>query len=376
MPEIRDRTYEDWPYQKITYECSPIEDQFSTTNVLTKEKYINYLDKQSRPKPDDLMANMTPLPKQTTSNFQMGYTDWCYILGQRDYACPYRSSGYYGGKRTYRRFQAVPPQTGFSLDFPNWSLPLRLKIKDEKINLGATLAEYRQSVSMFGSAAKGIANAWRTFKGVKRLKRRSMCSITSAHLIHDYGVAPLLSDVYSTVEALRLRLERPIYRRFHIKQGSPWVNTASGELDIGAGTASDSSAKYYTRQKYGQYVTANIKFDPTEISMFTFGNPADILWEITPFSFVVDWMIPIGDTLIALDALKAVDEMDVVVSRKTRVDTKIYPRGLHSWGAEVGNNTSGFYNQQTHERLYFDHIPLPPVPKPSLSGSLVRSLHA
>ena len=52
-----------------------------------------------------------------------------------------------------------------------------------------------------------------------------------------------------------------------------------------------------------------------------FSNPLSVAWEIVPWSFVIDWMIPVGDYLNGLDALCGVSQLCVVRSYKYQVIT-------------------------------------------------------
>jgi hypothetical protein len=60
-------------------------------------------------------------------------------------------------------------------------------------------------------------------------------------------------------------------------------------------------ARYYVRN-------AGMK----QLAQIGITNPALLVWELIPYSFVVDWMIPVGDWLSSLDALVGVEDLRVV----------------------------------------------------------------
>jgi hypothetical protein len=104
---------------------------------------------------------------------------------------------------------------------------------------------------------------------------------------------------------------------------------------------------------------------------FTFGNPLEVAWEVTPFSFIVDWGFNVGDTLSSLDALKGVDNIRGTVTRKR-------------WATVVDRYTpstkpdlvqAGITKYESHQRAFWNTIPLPPLPswKPSFSWHRIRN---
>jgi hypothetical protein len=179
--------------------------------------------------------------------------------------------------------------------------------------------------------------------------------------MNSYGIQPLAADLFDSYEALRNRLDLPIIKRFHARS----QETVKGSGTYGAvewdqqGTVSDDA-------------TAWVRFNP-HASIFGIGNPAELAWEIIPFSFVVDWAIPIGSTLAALDALKGVTSVAGTVTRK--YDWKCRYVGLYSdtEGETVRSYRPGMWNGKMHKRDLITTIPMPRVPtwKPSTSYKAV-----
>lgn len=376
MATLTEIDYVNEPYKKYTNGCIPGSVAYGPSYdrqwVWHNE---SYLLPQSRPKPDNLIMNMTALPMQYTIHRVTGRSGWYRTGVQNDYTCsPYKKKEAY--QRVYWWPPSYPDTAHLSAEagWPDWSLPLRLKIKDDVINLGATLAEYRESVRMFGSAAIGIRDAVRSIRKLKFMKRRSLCSVTNAHLIYDYGVAPLMSDMFDTWEALRLRLERPIYKRYGFSQRL--TPTVTSKVEV-LNTECSVDVAQYTNGK--QRIAAYVELDREKAKMFTLGNPLEIAWELVPFSFAIDWFIPIGDTLIALDALKAVENIRVSVTqdKKREVKGRIHAYDKAAYGGTYRpQSVEGYSYQQMHERLVYDSVPLPPLPRPALSGSVNRLFNA
>jgi hypothetical protein len=117
-----------------------------------------------------------------------------------------------------------------------------------------------------------------------------------------------------------------------------------------------------------------VDLDP-ETSPFTYGNPAELAWEVIPFSFVVDWAIPIGDTLSALDALRGVTGIQGTESAKYTRVTKGWIRRPNYQGVYLTSSTPGSVYYKGHQRSVITSIPLPPVPRwdPSSSWKTVAN---
>lgn len=330
-------------------------------------------DPESRAKPADLLKSITPQARQFYIKRKNGSTGE-YVYD--DTETPTRSQIWKREDRCIDKFSYVHTE---SPQLPDWATALRLQIKDEAINLGTTLAEYRQSVRMFGSAAQGVVNAWRLFRGKqKRRKNLTMCSVAASELVYTYGVEPLVSDLYDSVERLRYRLEYPVFRRFHTRaKDTVYVKY---EDEDGWTTGGFNGWSWH---KMSQDITAYVWFDLEKASNFIFGNPLEIGWELVPYSFVVDWMIPIGDALIALDALKAVDTMRVSVTTKEEKKFRLYHFGMTSPNHSLGEIRArgpgarpSVFHLKSHEREVDSTLPLPSIPKFSLSGSIRRLLNA
>jgi hypothetical protein len=260
------------------------------------------------------------------------------------------------------------PQQKYESNLPfveDWATKIRLEIADETINLGTTLAEYRQSVSMFGSAAKGIRKAWQLFKKKNvRRKRLSTCSVAAAELVYSFGVSPLLSDVYDSVEALKLRLEHPVFRKYF---------TQEKVVSQGNYENVDWDGKYSA--KHSRRTTVYVEFD-LEKALFNYGwqNPLSLGWELVPYSFVIDWMLPIGDYLASLDALRATGTIRVAHVMKFVYGSRFFRKLNYSTGLEF--QKPGFYKYTSHERTVQNNIPLPALPKWSPSTSYRSLLNA
>jgi len=73
-------------------------------------------------------------------------------------------------------------------------------------------------------------------------------------------------------------------------------------------------------------------------------NPINLAWELIPYSFVIDWLIPVGKFLESLDALVGVSNLKVLhgykIVKKFEGESRgmrgLYQESTTSRGAPVG----------------------------------------
>lgn len=219
----------------------------------------------------------------------------------------------------------------------------------EKADLGISLAERKQSVDMIAQRATGILNAARHLKafrftqaiqslgidivskketprlfravvrrpggsivtrtrgGKTSIKRRfkptfereitlrkSAKSFGSNFLELHFGWSPLVQDIGNAVEVLH----SPVFKGLgKVAKGR---GSASQQKPSAPTTMSDFSlvTQYYWDTKV-QLIADVIVTDPNllNLSRMGFVNPAALLWEVVPFSFLVDWFVNVGDVL-------------------------------------------------------------------------------
>lgn len=248
---------------------------------------------------------------------------------------------------------------------PDWVTPMRLKIKDMKVNLGTTLAEYRDTVDMFGRYTGVLADVWNNcIRRKRRCIKATPCNIPGSYLEATWGVKPLSDDLFDSLMALEERVNQGLWRRFCVTVSDEVKFEHDGGYELHSGTLFSSKR-----------AIAYVKFSG-HIDKFTGGNPAEWIWETILFSHVVDWAIDVGGYLSALDALRGVDQVVGTVSERRfwREKGQFYIPGCN--GQVLANPATRV--GRSHSRDVIDSIPLPPLPKwdPSSSYRKVMSMLA
>lgn len=187
------------------------------------------------------------------------------------------------------------------------------KIKSQKVHLGNLAAQRKQVLDMFADTAERCARAMRNLRrgrfkeAFKALQCRPTNNVShsksaaSNWLALQYGWLPLYSDLYGATEELERSYDRtkahpPLIsvvaqRRWHKSR------IQDGVASIGA--VGSCETIYDARVKFTYTVdVASAQW----LGRVGLTNPLDIAWEVLPYSFVVDWIYPIGKFINTLDA--------------------------------------------------------------------------
>jgi hypothetical protein len=207
----------------------------------------------------------------------------------------------------------------------NARLKLLAKLSDLKSNLAVTLVEARKTSKLVVESCERIVNAYRAFrrgniKLVAELLNLRRPDVHKNWLSYRYGWIPLMSDVKGQAELFAQQIGlggRPLSYKVSHK------SVAGNDYD---------NSRYYVPWGGGdpQLLTETLKFDQdlrlkvwvelesphlATLQQTGLTNPALTVWELVPYSFVVDWFISVGDYLQALTALQG------VVIKKAMVQT-------------------------------------------------------
>lgn len=181
-----------------------------------------------------------------------------------------------------------------------------LRIADAKAQLAVDLAEANKTYGMIADNARAIALAllaarrgrWGEIPGHLGMNRRDVLSgrfAANRWLEYQYGWKPLFGSLYDYQEAYKAGLRKKDFLvtgkgtgRYSASPSTEWKEGAWRRQVNGRVTT-----KYTARVRNPRLQKAN------ELGVL---NPAAIGWELVPFSFVVDWFVPIGDVLSAWTA--------------------------------------------------------------------------
>jgi hypothetical protein len=192
---------------------------------------------------------------------------------------------------------------------------LREKIMGSDFNAGVAIAESSKSLSLVANSATRIALALKAvrsgrpgdaaliltrntsqegvFKPPKATKN-NRSKWGGLWLELQYGWLPLVKDAQAGAQALAHAFSAPPQQIYRVKR------TVKGLIAVDAYVGGDGAQ--YTKG----YLKAIIREKNMPI-LTGLLDPASIAWELLPYSFVIDWFVPIGNYLQNLALARGVE---------------------------------------------------------------------
>lgn len=214
------------------------------------------------------------------------------------------------------------------------------KLKDGRINVAESLATLDQTISLIADVASSLYTLYKSLKGknigdqrhwdsVEQAYRHALLShpgnATLAHkawffrsrgttltrpsskffqnkgqrwLEWHYGAQPLIQDVINGIALIRNGLPPPTICAVRHLEGfeslpptrtgsSPYILSVLGEIKNGVHVRLDAEV---TNDGLAKLDSLGLE------------NPFSLGWELLPYSFVIDWLIPVGNAISALSA--------------------------------------------------------------------------
>lgn len=171
------------------------------------------------------------------------------------------------------------------------------------IQLGVDYAERRELLKLLESSLKALRDPFGTlarqaerFSSKKKLKKLPedllLRDLPGAYLTFHFGIEPVYKTIFEAFEEFEKvrKKKRLIVAETHVERN--WDSPSTGWY------------KRWTNQRKGVVrVSAELSLVNDTIAtldMYGLANPAEIAWELVPFSFVVDWFYPINLYLTAM----------------------------------------------------------------------------
>lgn len=206
-------------------------------------------------------------------------------------------------------------------------------------SLAVSLAEGKQSISMIAQRASQLlqaANAARKGdlrtlakifggkpKGSSKQRRRDVRGAAGVWLEYTFGWAPLIQDIGNCVEVLQQDFKVLPFR--------------------GRGTSvfeeTTDRVVWYTREIREKLLVTKVEVrgeirvtnpDLLLANQLGFVNPLTVAWELVPFSFVVDWFLPVGKFVSSLTDTVGMEVINSSATSKrssTCTDVNLYGSG-------------------------------------------------
>lgn len=247
----------------------------------------------------------------------------------------------------------------------------RRKLKQCDVNLGVAFAERNATARLLGDTATNIGRAFKSLKsgnvrdamnhlGISSRSREPRGSnVPSKWLEMQYGWKPMLSDVYGACKALEKgpmvdwRVTAKSFKHSEALWVKTWINSEAG---LGKAEAKRSN---FTRLDAlpGNGLLGSL-------ASLGVTNPLLIGWELVPYSFVVDWALPVGNWLDSLDALLGYREAYYSSTQLERCEWKEEGRPYSNPGfGVVESSYEGGKVVVQLNRVASSGVPLPTFPR-------------
>lgn len=262
----------------------------------------------SRPKPVGWLYPTTYIATHTRREYPTGWynfkngTDW------------YSASGVLNGG-----FANLYQVGGGTLNFSDTSMPPEnlynaaltrayLKIRNERLNVAMLLAERTRTANLVTLTCHRLITAYRSVRKGKFRKAARALSLTGKGaasrdwLEWTYGWAPLLGTVHDAVSVIS---QRNVWDLVVTGKGVERVVTKNSGVIAPFGSSGPLQSQWTETVEKSYFVRLDyVPANDFVAALRSFGltNPMDLAWELLPYSFVVDWMVPVGDYLKTLDA--------------------------------------------------------------------------
>lgn len=208
---------------------------------------------------------------------------------------------------------------------------LRTQVAGSNFDFGVFLGEGKEALTMIANAANRIFQASFAIKrgdlgwaaralvnGTDRQKLLTKKASARNWLELQYGWLPLLNDAKEGAEFLAHKLNVPLQQTIRVSAKAPgrlYSDSAGWEYQ----------GIYETRKR----LKAVLKESSVQ-QMKGLIDPLTVAWELTPWSFVVDWFIPIGEYLQARGLASRLTGTYVTSTRTVKDLQKVVPKGTTS----------------------------------------------
>lgn len=266
-------------------------------------------------------------------------------------------------------------------------------------NLAQDIGEIGQTVESISNALvrtagalkalkeRNFQKAWEMLYAGKRYRGRPKPSdlgktTASNWLEWNFGIRPLLSDIEAAVALLKKNKTGRIV--FRVARRATRVESIQTDILSTEGYGPVGTRNVFKQTEVRIGLRYKIPDEAVQImAQFGFTNPINLAWELAPFSFVYDWIHPIGPYLQALsqwDGLVFVNGFEVWFTRQ-RISDRISASG------ETPHEGAGPYTKYSYvgaqesfgiafERKPLTSFPLPYFPTPKLRTSIHTALNA
>lgn len=234
-----------------------------------------------------------------------GVTEWTHEWGMVTRRETGPTSDYAPAAYGSKFFEATG--VGKGMDFntrQRLNTELMLKVGARRASLGESLAESHKTANHLAKTVSDLARAalaarkgrWGDVArhlGVPKKPNQVTKNLSERWLEYQYGWKPLMSDIHDQYKLFTEQIRKPQIMKSvrnladHYDHIDTWGRFGREEYE--------EEAQYRAKVFYRVEDSALSRFH--QIGLI---NPAEIAWALMPYSFVIDWFVPVGNVLEAM----------------------------------------------------------------------------
>ena len=237
-------------------------------------------------------------------------------------------------------------------------------VKGHSFNLAVAAAEGKKTVSMVSDALQSIGgavldlkrgrfeSAARRFGVNPRPSRLSHKDVAGRWLELQYGWLPLLNDVYEASKAYEVLTKQPRKNLIRVNYTRRFTHNSS-ESTLNWSCEGLAMAGKQIIYEMTEQMSAGRSLGLTD--------PLSVAWELMPYSFVVDWFIPIGTYLENLNTIPSLRGRFLTTSLRKFSGSAVSVNPTFNWTVIPTTHVSQVYLDRTVSSSLT-------VPKPSFKS--------
>lgn len=315
---------------------------FSRDTFGTGQPWSGYAQYQK-----DIEGGNTPRELRTKGLFtENGLSSWTELLFNQGIEISFSGpSGPWSESSMFSVGLRPIPEDSVSLpDVYDDLLPkLASAFRESDFNVGVFAAEGKESIRMMSSRLVGLARSARSLRkgnlggalreltgqvprGARRRAQQRLDSgdVSGAFLEAHLGWVPMYKDLYSAAGLLNLVPRQNVI-------------TATAVHKTGIRAAGQPSEEVISKGSYVRMLRAKciVTREPSLIERLGLTDPFGVIWEAVPFSFVVDYVSPIGRSLESMHAVSLLPIQKLVLTQYDRMEGSVMPANRDFMGGAM-----------------------------------------
>lgn len=243
------------------------------------------------------------------------------------------------------------------------------KVGARKTSYGESLGEAKTTAQHLAKTAIVLGRAYKAarkgnFGQVANLLRvnpkrfKPSLSASERWLEYQYGWMPLMNDIYDSHKLITEGFRKKAMTMSSVRRISSFDERRSSSQRL-------EDSPWTVMSKRTDFMKVYYRVDDTSaarIHQMGLINPLEVAWAITPWSFVVDWFLPVGNFLEALTAGLGTSFIDGCYGTVVESKYTVKPYDGDKWGARIQSNSQSV----EREIFSFDRGALTGYPSPML----------